>query len=272
MHVFSGPPTGSGVPGRRDDRRTAYRSTARGHQRDPPAPEEEKRVERHSAESVPDPDSEPCALAGGAQGLARRDPDRRVVRVGRRRVGRPGRHRCDDGEARGERGQAPDRDPQTAGPRVADHDIEDAGHPPRIEHPTTRRRAHRSTRNGSEHHAPSTRAVLAVRCAKAPDNRSVDRCHESRGAPGGHADRRRSRCGQHCRDRDEKRDCEGDDGHGPRVCRFGETRRPADRSQSRPARWSRERNCRTALAWICEMRLSVTPSASPISASVRPSS
>ena len=42
--------------------------------------------------------------------------------------------------------------------------------------------------------------------------------------------------------------------------------------QTTPDAVSRERRCSTALVWICDTRLSVTPSTDPISASVRPSS
>ena len=44
------------------------------------------------------------------------------------------------------------------------------------------------------------------------------------------------------------------------------------KGQPMPAAASRERNCSTAFVCICEIRLSVTPNASPISDSVKPSS
>ena len=50
--------------------------------------------------------------------------------------------------------------------------------------------------------------------------------------------------------------------------------RDGDGGEDQATSWlrRRERNCNTAREWICETRLSVTPSTSPISASVRFSS
>lgn len=50
--------------------------------------------------------------------------------------------------------------------------------------------------------------------------------------------------------------------------------RDGESSEDQATSWlrMRERNCNTAREWICEIRLSVTPSTSPISASVRFSS
>ena len=47
---------------------------------------------------------------------------------------------------------------------------------------------------------------------------------------------------------------------------------PRDGAQAIPEADSRDRSCSTALVWICDTRLSVTPTTRPISASVRPSS
>lgn len=214
MHVVSGSPSGSGLSGTIDDRRTAYRAVTRGHQRDPPAPEQRQGVDRNAPGALPDSHAQPRGGPGRPQHLTGSNPDR--GRCGRRfpRIKERGRARNDRRDSRVERCHAPDRDPQAARPGVADHDIDDSGHPPRKEHTTRCRRTNDPTRNGAEHHATSTRAVPAVGGAKAPDNRSVDRCHERRRAPGRPATRHRIRCEQRHRDRNENRDCGRHGGHG----------------------------------------------------------
>ena len=58
------------------------------------------------------------------------------------------------------------------------------------------------------------------------------------------------------------------------MCRQCNATRDGDGGEDQATSWlrRRERNCNTAREWICETRLSVTPSTSPISASVRFSS
>lgn len=70
---------------------------------------------------------------------------------------------------------------------------------------------------------------------------------------------------------DRGHEAAGSDGGGSSGQRR-EHRRRSGTGQTTPEAVSRARRCSTALVWICETRLSVTPSTEPISASVRPSS
>ena len=136
---------------------------------------------------------------------------------------------------------------------VFDH-IQNAGHLSDKHNHSSAHRPHWRARSCGDGDASVTSTTLTSRSPKAIDNNASHR-----------RDRRNWLCEGQKYSNKMRHDTET---HISNVC--GQCNRW--KGQPMPAAASRERNCSTAFVCICEIRLSVTPNASPISDSVKPSS